>query len=73
MAFQAPVVDALSVRVVVDSRYERFLAKASHAQVRIEKHYAGPVARSEESQRILARIRASRLVAGRFEEHDGRF
>jgi 7,8-dihydropterin-6-yl-methyl-4-(beta-D-ribofuranosyl)aminobenzene 5'-phosphate synthase len=36
MAFQAPVVDELSVRVVVDSRYERFLPKASHSQVRIE-------------------------------------
>ena len=36
MAFQAPVVDALSVRVVVDSRYERFLAKASHSAVRME-------------------------------------
>ena len=36
MAFQPPVVVALSVRVVVDSRYERFLPKASHPQVRIE-------------------------------------
>ena len=36
MTFQAPVVDELSVRVVVDSRYERFLPKASHSQVRIE-------------------------------------
>jgi 7,8-dihydropterin-6-yl-methyl-4-(beta-D-ribofuranosyl)aminobenzene 5'-phosphate synthase len=36
MAFQAPVVDELSVRVVVDSRYERFLPKASHSLVRIE-------------------------------------
>ena len=36
MAFQAPVVDELSVRVVVDSRYERFLPKASHPLVRIE-------------------------------------
>jgi len=36
MSFQAPVVDALSVRVVVDSRYERFLPKASHPQVQIE-------------------------------------
>jgi 7,8-dihydropterin-6-yl-methyl-4-(beta-D-ribofuranosyl)aminobenzene 5'-phosphate synthase len=34
--FSAPVVDSLSVRVVVDSRYERFLPKAQHAQVRIE-------------------------------------
>ena len=36
MAFQVPVVDELSVRVVVDSRYERFLPKASHPHVRIE-------------------------------------
>jgi len=36
MAFQPPVVDALSVRVVVDSRYERFLPKASHPQVGVE-------------------------------------
>jgi 7,8-dihydropterin-6-yl-methyl-4-(beta-D-ribofuranosyl)aminobenzene 5'-phosphate synthase len=36
MAFQPPVVDALSVRVVVDSRYERFLPKASHPQVAVE-------------------------------------
>jgi 7,8-dihydropterin-6-yl-methyl-4-(beta-D-ribofuranosyl)aminobenzene 5'-phosphate synthase len=36
MAFQAPVVDEVSVRVVVDSRYERFLPKASHPLVRIE-------------------------------------
>ena len=36
MAFQTPVVDGLSVRVVVDSRYERFLPKASHPLVRIE-------------------------------------
>ncbi|MDH3437670.1 MAG: MBL fold metallo-hydrolase [Betaproteobacteria bacterium] len=34
--FTAPVVDELSVRVVVDSRYERFLPKASHPRVRIE-------------------------------------
>ena len=36
MAFVAPVVDELSVRVVVDSRYERFLPKSSHSLVRIE-------------------------------------
>lgn len=34
--FKAPVVDELSVRVVVDSRYERFLPKATHPRVRIE-------------------------------------
>ena len=34
--FQAPVVDALAVRVVVDSHYERFLPKAEHPCVRIE-------------------------------------
>jgi 7,8-dihydropterin-6-yl-methyl-4-(beta-D-ribofuranosyl)aminobenzene 5'-phosphate synthase len=34
--FKAPVVDELSVRVVVDSRYERFLPKASHPGVRVE-------------------------------------
>ena len=36
MTFQAPVVDELAIRVVVDSRYERFLPKSSHPQVRIE-------------------------------------
>lgn len=36
MSLQAPVVDELSVRVVVDSRYERFLPKASHRHVQIE-------------------------------------
>jgi 7,8-dihydropterin-6-yl-methyl-4-(beta-D-ribofuranosyl)aminobenzene 5'-phosphate synthase len=36
MAFQPPVVDALSVRVVVDSRYERFLPKASHPLMQVE-------------------------------------
>jgi len=36
MPFQAPVVDSLSVRVVVDSRYERFLPKASHPMVKVE-------------------------------------
>src|SRR6516164_9940691 len=28
--FEAPIVDQLSVRVVVDSRYERFLPKMTH-------------------------------------------
>ena len=36
MSFQPPVVDSLSVRVVVDSRYERFLPKASHPLAQIE-------------------------------------
>jgi 7,8-dihydropterin-6-yl-methyl-4-(beta-D-ribofuranosyl)aminobenzene 5'-phosphate synthase len=36
MPFQAPAVDELSVRVLVDSRYERFLPKASHPLVRVE-------------------------------------
>jgi 7,8-dihydropterin-6-yl-methyl-4-(beta-D-ribofuranosyl)aminobenzene 5'-phosphate synthase len=36
MPFQAPIVDELSVRVVVDSRYERFVAKASHPLVSTE-------------------------------------
>lgn len=34
--FQAPIVDELSVRVLVDSRYERFLPKASHPLVSVE-------------------------------------
>ncbi len=34
--FEAPVVDELTVRVVVDSRYERFLPKATHPLVQIE-------------------------------------
>jgi metal-dependent hydrolase (beta-lactamase superfamily II) len=34
--FAAPVVDRLSVRVVVDSHYERFLPKATHQAVAIE-------------------------------------
>lgn len=34
--FEAPVVDSLAVRVVVDSHYERFLPKAEHPVVTIE-------------------------------------
>lgn len=34
--FKAPVVDALTIRVMVDSRYERFLPKALHPLVQIE-------------------------------------
>lgn len=34
--FTAPVVDALTVRVLVDSRYERFLPRAAHPRVQIE-------------------------------------
>jgi 7,8-dihydropterin-6-yl-methyl-4-(beta-D-ribofuranosyl)aminobenzene 5'-phosphate synthase len=34
--FAAPVIDRLSVRVVVDSHYERFLPKAAHPHVAIE-------------------------------------
>ncbi len=34
--FAAPTVDSLSVRVVVDSRYERFLPKHTHEHVQIE-------------------------------------
>ena len=34
--FKTPVVDALSVRVLVDSRYERFLPRLSHAHVQVE-------------------------------------
>jgi 7,8-dihydropterin-6-yl-methyl-4-(beta-D-ribofuranosyl)aminobenzene 5'-phosphate synthase len=36
ISFAPPVVDRLSVRVVVDSHYERFLPKATHASVAIE-------------------------------------
>jgi 7,8-dihydropterin-6-yl-methyl-4-(beta-D-ribofuranosyl)aminobenzene 5'-phosphate synthase len=36
MKFAAPTVDRLSVRVVVDSHYERFLPKATHPFVAIE-------------------------------------
>lgn len=35
-AFAPPVVDRLSIRVVVDSYYERFLPKATHPSVAIE-------------------------------------
>ncbi|HEX9837039.1 MAG TPA: hypothetical protein VGB90_09305, partial [Alphaproteobacteria bacterium] len=34
--FAPPVVERLSVRVVVDSHYERFLPKAAHPVVAIE-------------------------------------
>lgn len=44
--FTAPVVDELSVRVLVDSRYERFLPKASHPLVGIE-HVGRIVGRPE--------------------------
>lgn len=36
LPFKAPVVDSLSVRVVVDSRYENFLPKETNAFVRVE-------------------------------------
>ena len=41
--FAAPIVDSLSVRVVVDSAYDRFIADASHAMVGIEhvRHIPG--------------------------------
>ena len=38
--FMAPVVDQLSIRVVVDSHYERFLPKEYHPNVKIE-HVGG--------------------------------
>lgn len=34
--FNPPVVDALSVRVLVDSRYERFLPRLTHPHVKVE-------------------------------------
>jgi hypothetical protein len=34
--FTPPVVDALTVRVLVDSRYERFLPRMAHPHVKIE-------------------------------------
>lgn len=34
--FKPPVVDALSVRVLVDSRYERFLPRLTHPHVKVE-------------------------------------
>jgi len=41
--FAAPVVESLSVRVVVDSSYDRFIANASHPMVAIEhvRHIPG--------------------------------
>jgi 7,8-dihydropterin-6-yl-methyl-4-(beta-D-ribofuranosyl)aminobenzene 5'-phosphate synthase len=44
-AFAAPMVDQLSVRVVVDSRYERFLPKMTHPFATIE--YVGQVPRRQ--------------------------
>ena len=38
--FEAPVVDQLSIRVIVDSVYERFLPAASHTFAHIE-HVGG--------------------------------
>src|SRR2546427_5579595 len=35
-AFKAPVVDSLSVRVVVDSVFDQFMPKATHPMCRIE-------------------------------------
>ncbi len=43
--FAAPIVDQLAVRVVVDSRYERFLPKSTHAFVAIE--HVGQVPRRQ--------------------------
>jgi hypothetical protein len=41
--FAAPVVDSLSVRVLVDSAYDRFISDATHPMVRIEhvRHIPG--------------------------------
>jgi 7,8-dihydropterin-6-yl-methyl-4-(beta-D-ribofuranosyl)aminobenzene 5'-phosphate synthase len=36
MSFQPPVVDGLAIRVLVDSRYERFLPKLNHPMVKVE-------------------------------------
>lgn len=44
--FKTPVVDALSVRVLVDSRYERFLPRLSHPHVQVE-HIGRIVGRPE--------------------------
>lgn len=44
--FTAPVVDALTVRVLVDSRYERFLPRMAHPHVQIE-HVGRIVGRPE--------------------------
>ena len=35
--FEIPLVDKLSIRVVVDSFYERFLPKMEHGSVKIEQ------------------------------------
>ena len=43
--FVAPVVEQLSVRVVVDSRYERLLPKATHPFVAIEQSAESRVVR----------------------------
>jgi hypothetical protein len=42
-AFAAPVVESLSVRLLVDSFYDRFIGDASHPMVKIEhvRHTAG--------------------------------
>jgi 7,8-dihydropterin-6-yl-methyl-4-(beta-D-ribofuranosyl)aminobenzene 5'-phosphate synthase len=42
-AFAAPIVDSLSVRLLVDSVYDRFIADASHSMVKIEhvRHITG--------------------------------
>ena len=42
-AFAAPVVDSLSVRLLVDSVYDRFIADAPHPMVKIEhvRHIPG--------------------------------
>lgn len=44
--FKPPVVDALTVRVLVDSRYERFLPRMAHPHVKIE-HVGRIVGRPE--------------------------
>ena len=38
--FKAPVVDSLSVRVVVDSVFDQFMPKATHPMCRIEQSVA---------------------------------
>ncbi len=43
LAFTAPIVESLSVRVLVDSAYDRFISDATHPVVRIEhvRHIPG--------------------------------
>jgi 7,8-dihydropterin-6-yl-methyl-4-(beta-D-ribofuranosyl)aminobenzene 5'-phosphate synthase len=63
--FEAPVVDDLTIRVMVDSRYERFLPKAMHSLVQIEQVTGGTLVQDDH---YTEAERGGRLVRDQHED-----